>query len=263
MTEACGGSGSRTVLVTGGSLGIGRGIASVFAKNGYNVAISARNAESGKAAETSLREETGNPKVVFVQGDVTSGESMKGVVAKVVEEFGGLDVLCANAGMFPSAKLEEMSEKQWDQMFDVNVKGTMHSVKACMGELKKSSAGRIVITSSITGPITGYPGWTHYGATKAAQLGFMRTAALEFAREKITVNAILPGNIFTEGLQDMGEAYLSSMKGSIPLKRLGEVEDIGNAALFFAQPSSSFITGQALVVDGGQTLPETQECIDL
>jgi 3-oxoacyl-[acyl-carrier protein] reductase len=110
--------------------------------------------------------------------------------------------------------------------------------------------------------VTGFPGWAHYGSTKAAQLGFMRTAAIELARDGITVNAVLPGNIYTEGLQDLGEDYLNSMKASIPMKRLGDVEDIGHAALFFAQETSGYVTAQSLIVDGGQILPETLEAVD-
>jgi 3-oxoacyl-[acyl-carrier protein] reductase len=122
--------------------------------------------------------------------------------------------------------------------------------------LKKSASGRIVVTSSITGPITGYPGWAHYGATKAAQLGFLRTAAIELARDGITINAVLPGNIYTEGLANMSEDYLNATKACIPLGRLGAVEDIGHAAAFLASPEAGFITGQALAIDGGQILPE-------
>ncbi len=254
-------SNSRTVLVTGATLGIGKGIATVFAKNGYNVVLSARNPEKGAQAEQALKA-LGNANVMFVPGDVTKLESMQAVVAATLEKFGGLDVLCANAGMFPSAKLDVMTEQEWDAIFDVNVKGMLFSIQAALTALKRSRAGRIVITSSITGPVTGYPGWAHYGGTKAAQLGFMRTASVELARDGITVNAVLPGNIYTEGLQDLGEEYLNTMKASIPMKRLGDVEDIGNAALFFAQETSGYVTGQSLIVDGGQILPETLEAVD-
>jgi 3-oxoacyl-[acyl-carrier protein] reductase len=115
----------------------------------------------------------------------------------------------------------------------------------------------VVLTSSITGPMTGFPGWSHYGASKAAQLGFLRTAAIELAPRRITVNAVLPGNIVTEGLADMGEDYMRQMEGSIPLGRLGSVDDIGNACLFLATEEAAYITGQTIVVDGGQVLPES------
>ncbi len=110
---------------------------------------------------------------------------------------------------------------------------------------------------AITGPITGYPGWTHYGASKAGQLGFMRTAAIELAPHHITVNAVMPGNIRTEGLDGLGPDYLKKMTDSIPQKRLGSVEDIAYGALFFASDEAAYITGQTLVIDGGQVLPES------
>ena len=120
----------------------------------------------------------------------------------------------------------------------------------------------MVLTSSITGPITGFPGWSHYGASKSGQLGFLKTAALELSRYKTTINAVLPGNIMTEGLEDLGEEYLATMAASIPLKRLGTPEDIGTAALFFASDEAAYITGQTIVVDGGQILPESLEALE-
>ena len=105
--------------------------------------------------------------------------------------------------------------------------------------------------------MTGYPGWTHYGASKAGQLGFLRTAAIELAPSKITINAVMPGNIKTEGLEGLGADYLKKMTDSVPLRRLGSVEDIGHAALFFASDEAAYITGQTLVIDGGQVLPES------
>ena len=126
------------------------------------------------------------------------------MVAETVAEFGGLDVLCANAGVFPDVKLADMSEADIDAIFATNVKGTMLTVKAALDALEASGHGRVIVTSSITGPITGFPGWSHYGATKAAQLGFLRTAAIELAARNITINAVMPGNIVTEGLDELG-----------------------------------------------------------
>jgi 3-oxoacyl-[acyl-carrier protein] reductase len=127
--------------------------------------------------------------------------------------------------------------------------------------LKKSGQGRVILTSSITGPVTGFPGWTHYGATKAGQLGFMRTACIELAKYGITVNAVLPGNVATEGLADLGPDYEKTMAASIPLKRLGTVEDIGYAALYLASKEAGYVTGQTIIVDGGQIAPESLEAL--
>jgi short-chain dehydrogenase/reductase SDR len=125
--------------------------------------------------------------------------------------------------------------------------------------MKKQSYGRIILTSSITGPITGFSGWAHYGASKAGQLGFMRSVALEYAKYGVTVNAIQPGNILTEGLIGAGENYMNRMKEIIPVHTLGKPEDIGYAAVFLASREAGFITGQTIVVDGGQVLPETPD----
>ena len=184
------------------------------------------------------------------------------MVATAVERNGGLDVLCANAGIFPDAKLVDMTEADIDTIVGTNLKGTMFAVQAAIGPLASSGHGRVILTSSITGPITGFPGWSHYGATKAAQLGFMRTAAMELAPKRITVNAVLPGNIATEGLAEMGPEYRASMEATIPLQVLGEVEDIGYAALYFATDEASYVTGQALVIDGGQVLPESLAALE-
>ena len=181
--------------------------------------------------------------------------------AEVVATLGNIDVLCANAGIFPQARLEDMTEAQWDEVSNTNLKGTFLSVQAAVPYLKKSDQGRIVITSSITGPVTGFPGWTHYGATKAGQLGFMRTACIELAKYGITVNAVMPGNILTEGLIGMGEDYQASMAASVPLGRLGTVADIGHAALYFASKEAAYVTGQTIIVDGGQILPESLDAL--
>ena len=184
------------------------------------------------------------------------------MAAAAIDAFGGIDILCANAGIFPDSKLASMTEEDMDRVFDTNIKGTLLTVQACIPALGASGHGRVILTSSITGPITGYPGWSHYGASKAAQLGFMRTAAIELAPLGITVNAVLPGNVATEGLADLGEDYRHAMEMSIPQRRLGDVEDIGNAALFFACDEAAYVTGQALAVDGGQVLPESLAALE-
>lgn len=250
----------KSVLVTGASKGIGKGIARVFARHGGKVLVVARHLE---AAEKTAAEITaaGGTASAFA-ADVRDLASMEAAANAAVERHGGLDILCANAGIFPQAKIEEMSSDQWDEVIDTNLKGTFISVKACIPALKASGEGRIVVTSSITGPVTGFPGWTHYGASKAGQLGFLHTASIELAKYGITVNAVLPGNIITEGLEGLGDDYLKTMAVSIPLKRLGSVEDIGYAALFLASKEAGYITGQTIIVDGGQILPESLEAVN-
>ena len=245
----------RSVLVTGGTKGIGKGIARVFARAGANVVVTGRTAAGGEETVRDLAGLAGT--VSFVHGDVTVNADCERVVAEAVERNGGLDVLCANAGIFPMVRLTDMTAGDIDEIFATNVKGCMLSVRAALPALEASGHGRVILTSSITGPQSGFPGWSHYGATKAAQLGFLRSAAIELAPLQITLNAVLPGNVVTEGLDELGPEYRKAMEDSVPQGRLGTVNDIGNAALFLATDEASYITGQALTIDGGQMLPES------
>ncbi len=249
----------RSAVVTGGSKGIGRGIAETFAAAGVNVLVTARNEADLEATVAGLAGQPG--KVSGLSADVSDPEDCRRAIETAVKRHGGLDILCANAGIFPSGRLEELTPDDIEQVIAVNFKGTFYIVQAALSALTASGHGRVIITSSITGPITGYPGWSHYGASKAAQLGFIRTAAMELAPKQITINAVLPGNIITDGLVEMGQEYMDQMAASIPARRLGSVADIGNAALFFATDEASYITGQTLVVDGGQVLPESSQAL--
>ena len=249
----------RSVLVTGGTKGIGKGLAAGFAAEGARVVITGRDAEAGQRTAAELTAAGGA--VTFAAGDVSDPDSCADVVAATRQRHGGVDVVCCNAGIFPAATLEQMTPGQLDEVLSVNLKGTFFIVQAALPALRESGHGRVIVTSSITGPLTGFTGWSHYGASKAGQLGFIRSAALELARSGITVNAVLPGNIVTEGLGDLGADYLASMEAAIPLGHLGSVADIASAALFFASDEAGYVTGQTLVVDGGQTIPESLEAM--
>jgi len=251
---------NKNVIVTGGTKGIGYGIAAVFATAGANVAVGARSLHDLDTAVAGL-DGLGSGKIIGVSVDVADPQSCQAMADAAVDAFGGIDVLCANAGIFPEAPLATMTPDDLATVLDVNVKGTVYSVQACLDALTRSGAGRVILTSSITGPVTGFPGWSHYGASKAAQLGFMRTAAIELAPKRITVNAILPGNILTEGLQEMGADYIAGMARAIPAGTLGTPEDIGHLAAFLASDEARYLTGQSIVVDGGQILPESLDAL--
>ncbi|MEQ8653795.1 MAG: 3-oxoacyl-ACP reductase FabG [Kiloniellales bacterium] len=249
----------RSVIVTGGSKGIGKGIARVFARQGAQVMIAARGEEAAKTTVAEFKAEGWTADYRLT--DVTDMAAIEQLVADTEAAFGGLDVMCANAGIFPQSKILEMDPDEWDLVLNTNLKSSFLSVKAAIPAMQKRGKGRIILTSSITGPVTGFPGWTHYGASKSGQLGFIRTAAIELAKYNITINAVMPGNIRTEGLDGLGEEYTATMAASIPLKRLGDVEDLGNAALYFASDEASYVTGQTIIVDGGQILPESLEAL--
>ncbi len=250
---------NKRVVLTGATKGIGRGIAQKFAEQGAKLLLINRDEKAAVALKEKL-ESVGCEAFVY-SADVSSAPDMEKAAAFAKEALDGIDIVCANAGIYPSATLESMTVSDWDEVCGVNLKGTFLTVKSFLPLLKEAEYGRVVLTSSITGPVTGFPGWSHYGATKAGQLGFMRTAALELAQHGITVNAVLPGNVMTEGLEELGEQYIEEMRQSIPMKKIGSVEDIANAALFLASKEAGYITGQTLIVDGGQILPESKEAL--
>lgn len=244
----------KIAVVSGGAKGIGRGIVTALKKGGATIVIADIDEKTGRATAAELGTD-------FIALDVTSQSQCRAVVSEIREKYGRLDILCSNTGIFPQRTIKSMTEQDWDTMQKVNVKGMFFLVQAALSVMEEQKYGRIVITSSITGPVTGFPGWSHYGASKAAQLGFMRSAALEYARMGITINAVQPGNILTEGLKAQGETYLNQMRATIPTHTLGEPEDIGYAAAFLASDEAKYITGQTIIIDGGQILPESPEAL--
>ncbi len=241
----------KAAVVTGASKGIGKGIARLLARHGARVMAVARNPDEIAACA----EELGSGARGFA-ADVSDPAQVQATADAAAEAFGGIDILVANAGIYPRGEIAEVGLAEWDRVLDVNLRGTFLCVQACLPWLKRSGAGRVVAISSITGPTTGDAGFSHYAASKAGQLGFVRSAAIELAPHGITVNAVLPGNTLTEGYGQPGEAELERMKACIPLRRLGTVEEMAHAVLFLASREAGYITGQTITVDGGQTLPE-------
>jgi 3-oxoacyl-[acyl-carrier protein] reductase len=239
----------QVAVVTGAARGIGRGIASVLAAEGALVVVVDVDAELGGTTAAELGG-------IAVAADVTDGASVESMAARVVEDLGRIDILAANAGVYPFADLDALDEQVWNRVMDLNVGGAVRSVRACLPAMRARGYGRIVLTSSITGPITGQPGFAHYGASKAAMLGFMRSAAVELARSGITINAVMPGNVSTPGFADTSDDHQRRMLSSIPMGRYAEPEEVGWAVRFLASPEAGYITGQTLIVDGGQVLPE-------
>jgi 3-oxoacyl-[acyl-carrier protein] reductase len=244
----------RVAIVTGAASGIGRGIARVLAQEGARVAVADVDAEAAEEVANDLRSE--GREAVAIEVDLVDGDAVDAMAANVVGRYGRIDILAANAGIYPSVPLAELTDRDWDRVMDVNVKGALHAIKACLPAMRERRYGRIVVTSSITGPLVAVPGLAHYAASKAALLGLMRTAALELARDGITVNGILPGNVRTPGLELLSEEVIAKVIEAIPLGRLAEPEELGWAVRFLVSEEAAYITGQTLVVDGGQVLSE-------
>ena len=242
----------QVALVTGASRGIGRAIAIAMGRCGARVACVARNAE--KLAETvAAIKEAGGAAEAF-ECDVTKGEAVQKLVDQIAEGWGRLDILVNNAGITRDTLLPRMSDEQWDEVIDTNLRGTFLFTRAATRPMMQSRYGRIINISSVSG-VRGNPGQANYSASKAAIIGFSRTVARELASRKITVNVVAPGFVATDMTAVLGEVMMEEVtKKLIPAKRIGQPEEIADAVLFFAASSSGFITGQVLVVDGGFTV---------
>ncbi len=244
-------------IVTGAGKGIGGGIARVFASEGSQVVVVDVDEEWGMKTVDRIVGEGGAAS--FLKADVSKEEEMLGMAEQTVGEYGRIDILCNNAGIYTHmARIEEMTADHWERILTVNLKGTFLAVKACVPHMISRRYGRILVTSSTTGPRTAIIGLSHYAASKGGINAFIRNVALELAEHNITVNGVEPGNIVTEGMMEVvGEEWVRANQAVIPMGHLGEPEDIGYAMAFLASDEAKFITGQTIVVDGGQTLPES------
>ncbi|HEY7766036.1 MAG TPA: SDR family oxidoreductase [Aestuariivirgaceae bacterium] len=243
---------NRIALVIGAARGIGKGIAERFIEEGARVMIADWEKGEGEAAAKALGE-----RAAFVHADISQEVDAKSAVQAAVEQFRGLDILVQNAGIFPWNLIETTPVEEWDRVLAVNLKGGFLAARAALPEIRKSSAGRMIFTSSITGPRVTSPGHGHYSASKAGINGFIKAAAIEFASYGITVNGVEPGNVLTEGVkQHRSVDFIKAMEEAVPLGRLGTPRDIANVVLFLASEEASYITGTTIIVDGGQTLPE-------
>lgn len=239
----------KVALITGAARGIGKGIATRFAEEGARLVI----ADLDPRVEATARE-LGAGHII---ADVSKSADAEAAVALAVEKHGRLDILVQNAGIYPWQLLEDTSADDWDRVMATNLRGCFLAAKAALAPMKAQRSGRILFTSSITGPHVTSPGHGHYSATKAGINGLIRAAALEWAGYGITVNGVEPGNILTEAIQEHRSAeFIKSMEDAIPLGRLGSVRDVANAFLFLASDEASYITGTTIIVDGGQLLPE-------
>jgi len=242
----------RVAIVTGAARGIGAAIAERLKEEGAEVVIGDREAEQGAAKAEAIG-------AAFHPCDVGRKGDVKAIVDFALERFGRVDIFCQNAGIFPQTELIDIPEEEWDSVLAVNLRGGFLAIQAALPAMRRQNYGRIVLTSSITGPRVVPPGHAHYAASKAGINGLIRAAALENAAHGITVNGIEPGNIMTEGMRaERSQEFIDGMAATIPMGRLGSPRDIGNAALFLASDEAAYITGTTIIVDGGQILPESK-----
>ena len=251
----------KVIIVTGSGQGIGEGIARVFARAGGKLVIAARAQANGQDVVDAIRAAGGD--AILLQTDVGYRAEVETLVARTVEHYGRIDVAIHNAAVYPLHTIEELSDEVLDRTLAVNMKAAYWLTQASLPHFRHQGGGRLLFTSSVTGPRVAMPGTAHYAMSKSGMNGFIRTAALEYAREHITVNGVEPGYILTQAMSALGDAaQLRAMAACIPLGRLGTVEEIAHTMLFLASDEAAYITGQTIVVDGGSTLPESQVVMD-
>ena len=247
----------KTALVTGGGRGIGAGIARVFASEGARVLIATRTVARGEAVARQISRAGGEASAM--ETDVADAGLVRTMVAEARKRLGAVDIVAHNAGAYPSSTIMKMRETEWDHVLDTNLKSLFLITKAVLPHMVGRGYGRIVVTSSISGPRVAMPEWSHYCASKAGVNGFIKAAALEVARDGVTINAVEPGNILIRrpGSREAREQE-DTMVPAIPMGELGVPEDIAYAALYLASDEARYVTGQTIIVDGGQILPESQ-----
>ena len=253
----------KVALVTGGGRGLGEGIAKKLAEAGCDVAIADIDLDNAKKVAADIQDM--GRKAVAVKVDVSNWDQVQAMVDKTIKELGSLDIAVNNAGVISIKSVEDLTEKDWDHVLDVNAKGVFLCSKAEIPHMKKQNWGRIINTASIAGK-AGFPDLAHYSASKFAVVGFTNALAKELGRTKITVNAICPGIIGTQmwygdkGLaakwkqsdESMDESWQRNQENLIPQGEAQTPEDMGDLAVYFA--TAPHVTGQAVAVDGGMTL---------
>ena len=239
----------KNAIITGGSRGIGKGIAQVFAQHGANVAFT-YNSSSQSAEELAKELEATGVKAKAYQSNAASFTEAQELVNQVAEDFGSIDILVNNAGITKDNLLMRMSEEDFDKVIEVNLKSIFNMTKAVQRTMLKQRYGSIINMSSVVG-VTGNAGQANYAASKAGIIGFSKSMAQELGSRNIRTNVIAPGFIETEMTEKLDEKTVQGWRDSIPLKRGGSPEDIANACVYLGSDLSSYVTGQVLHVDGG------------
>lgn len=244
----------KVAIITGSGKGIGEAIARQFAQSGAKVIVTSRSAGDIQRVVDSINGEGGEAR--GITADIGTTDGVASLVDTTLGHFHRLDILVHNAGIFPYDPIEKMSDESWQKVMDVNLNSAFHLSKACLEHLKVQGSGRILFTSSIQGNRAAVPGCAHYATSKAGLNGFIKAAALEFARYKITVNGVEPGLTLTAGVeQSIAAERREKMARSVPLNRWGTPAEVAGAMVYLASDEAAYITGQTIVIDGGATLP--------
>ena len=238
-------------IVTGGSRGIGRAIATTLAREGATVIVCSRNLDAGKEAAEAIRSEGGQAHAHQV--DVADADSVAELMKNVLKDFGRIDILVNNAGITADNLLLRLKESDWDRVIDTNLKGTFNCTKAAARAMLKQHSGRIINIASVVGMI-GNAGQANYCASKAGIIGFTKSVARELASRNINVNCVAPGLIESEMTETFSQEAREKVLKLIPLGRMGEAEDVAEVVKFLAMPTSAYITGQVIRTDGGMAM---------
>ncbi len=246
----------KVAIITGAGQGIGEGIAHVFAREGAHVVIATRTEESGRRVADAIASEGGSAELVMI--DVANDDAVNEMIDQISNIHGRLDVMVHNAAAFGEAEVDAFDAELYATMMNTNLRAAMTLSNAAVPIMKKQGQGRLLFTSSVTGPRVALPALNYYAASKGGLNGFIRTAGMELAPHNITVNGVEPGFIMTAAMERLlDKAGQAKMARYIPAGKFGSPEDIGHAMLYLASDEAGYVTGQTIVVDGGSTLPET------
>ncbi len=242
----------KTVLITGGSRGIGKEVALIYAENGYNVIV---NYVSDKTDVTGLKKELEKKGItsLIIKADVSKEEEVEELVKQAIEKFGKIDVLVNNAGITRDNLLMRMSKEDFDKVIEINLKGTFLVTKAVAKYMMKKRQGSIINLSSVVG-VTGNAGQCNYAASKAGIIGFTKSIARELASRNIRANAVAPGFIKTDMTNVLSDTIKDSINNQIPLKRMGTAKEVAELIYFLGSEKSEYITGQVINIDGGMVM---------
>lgn len=243
---------NKNAIVTGGTRGIGKEIAKTLAENGANIAINYRN--YSEEVENLVEElKSFGVKVLAVKCDVSNEAEVNNFIKEVKDKFESIDILVNNAGITKDGLIIRMSEKDFNDVIDINLKGTFNTTKAVSAVMVKQRYGKIINISSVVG-VTGNAGQCNYAASKAGVIGFSKSIARELAARNINVNVIAPGYINTDMTKVLPEKVKDEVLKTIPMKKIGEPKEVANLALFLSSNLSDYITGQVINVDGGMVM---------